>query len=306
MDITPSQTSSEFQATLATLAEQVARRTGRAEDVPTAWPALSLHRRARPTPAEPCLYAPSVTLVIGGQKRVSLGEESFLLTPGHFLLTSANLPVTPQILEASSQHPFLALMLELDLSALTTLLLNTDLPPVGRSESSRAMALGEATLDLLDIFRRFVRLIDMPRDLPILAPLIQQEILYRVLMSPQGEGLRQMAAVGSHSHRIARAIRWLGTHFNLPLKIEELAEQVGLSASAFHRIFKEVTAMSPLQYQKTLRLSEAQRLMLTQKMDAARAGFEVGYVSASQFSREYRRHFGSSPTSHVATLRQTD
>ena len=154
--------------------------------------------------------------------------------------------------------------------------------------------------------RAALALLDAPGDLPALAPLIQQEILYRLLTSSQGARLQQMAAVGSHSHRIARSIKWLGTHFQQPLKIEELAEHVGMSASAFHRTFKEVTAMSPLQYQKTLRLSEAQRLMLTRKMDAARAAFEVGYVSPSQFSREYRRQFGTSPSGHVATLRQTN
>lgn len=305
MQTTPSQTDYHTRQTLDALAEQISRRTGPSGDVLTAWPGLSLHRIVRPTPLQPCLYEPSVTLVIGGRKQVSLGRESFLLTPQHFLLTSATLPVTPQILGASPEQPFLAVLLGLDLPALTALLLNSDLPPVGRSASPRAMALGEATPELLDAFRRLVSLLDTPRDLPILAPPTQQEILYRLLMSSQGEQLREMAAVGSHSQRIARAMRWLGAHFDRPLKIEELAEQVGLSASAFHRTFKAVTAMSPLQYQKTLRLSAAQRLMLTRNMDAARAAFEVGYVSASQFSREYRRQFGTSPTSHVATLRQS-
>ncbi len=276
MDMTHSHTTlpaGEGQATLEALAGQVTKRTGLVEDTLTALPSLSLHRIARPTPLQPCLYEPSVTLVIAGQKRVNLAEESYLMHPRHFLLVSANLPVTPQILGASTEHPFIAVLLRLDIPALTTLLLNSDFPAIGKGAPDRAMALGEATPDLLDAFRRLLALLDTPRDLPVLALLVQQEILYRLLMSGQGERLRQMAAVGSQGHRIARAIKWLGTHYQQPLKIEELAEHVGMSASSFHRTFKEVTAMSPLQYQKTLRLSEAQRLMLTRNMDAARAGF---------------------------------
>lgn len=296
---------SNDQAMLDVLASQIARRTGTAEEALTAVPGFSLYRIVRPTPLEPCLYEPSITLVVAGQKRVNLGEESYLLTAQHFLLVSQNLPVTPQILGASAEQPFIALTLRLDMAALATLMLSHNFPLIGKSAPDRAMALGEATPDLLDAFRRLVSLLDSPRDLPALAPLIQQEILYRLLTSSQGERLQQMAAVGSHSHRIARSIKWLGTHFQQPLRIEELAEHVGMSTSSFHRTFKEVTAMSPLQYQKTLRLSEAQRLMLTQKMDAARAAFEVGYVSPSQFSREYRRQFGTSPSGHVAELRHT-
>ncbi|WP_229776687.1 AraC family transcriptional regulator [Deinococcus ruber] len=283
----------------------VTRRLGQDEDLVTAFPNLSLHQRLRPTPEAPCLYQPNVTLVLSGQKRVTLGEEQFLMTPGHLLLTSANLPVTPQVLEASPEQPFLAVMLTLDIPALATLLLSHQVPSSGSRASQRAMAVEVATPELLDAFRRLLALLDTPRDLPILAPLIEQELLYRLLVSPQGERLRDLAAVSGHSHRLSRAIRWLGTHYARPLNIPELAEHVGMSASAFHRMFKDVTAMSPLQYQKTLRLSEAQRLMLTENIDVARAAFEVGYVSPSQFSREYRRQFGMSPSSHVATLRQT-
>ncbi|GGJ43887.1 AraC family transcriptional regulator [Deinococcus roseus] len=288
------------------LTDQVLRRTGWAEDVTTLWPALTLHRRVRPTPEAPCLYQPNVTVVLSGQKRVVLAVEQFLMTPGHFLLTSANLPVTPQIVEASPNHPFLAVMLMLDLNALAAFLLNHDLPAPSKRPSQRAIALGATSPELLDAFRRLVALLDTPGDLPVLAPLIEQEILYRLLCTPQGERLRDMAAASGHSHRLSRALRWLERHFRDPLNITDLAEHVGMSPSAFHRLFKDITAMSPLQYQKTLRLSEAQRLMLTQDMDAARAAFEVGYVSPSQFSREYRRQFGVSPISHVATLRETD
>jgi len=293
------------QTSMETLADQVLRRTGWAEDVTTLWPALSLHRRVRPTPEAPCLYQPNVTLVLSGQKRVMLAEEQFVMTPGQFLLTSANLPVTPQVVEASPHQPFLAVMLTLDLPALAAFLLSHDVPSPGKSTSRRAISLSVTTPELLDAFRRLVALLDTPRDLPVLAPLIEEEILYRLLSTSQGEQLRDMAAASGHSHRLSRALQWLGAHFAQPLNITDLAEHVGMSASTFHRAFKDVTAMSPLQYQKTLRLSEAQRLMLTQDMDAARAAFEVGYVSPSQFSREYRRQFGASPGSHVSTLRQT-
>jgi len=191
-----------------------------------------------------------------------------------------------------------------DRSGDQALLLTHDLPLSGQTKPHRTMAVEVAPPELLDAFRRLAALLDTPRDLPILAPLIQQELLYRLLVSPQSEQLRDLAAVSGHSHRLSRAIRWLGAHYTKPLDVTELAEHVGMSASAFHRMFKNVTAMSPLQYQKTLRLSEAQRLMLTENVDVARAAFEVGYISPSQFSREYRRQFGTSPTSHVATLRQ--
>lgn len=287
----------------ARLAAQLRRRLGHSEDVTTAFPALSLHQRFRPTAEAPCLYQPNVTLVLRGQKRVTLAEETYLMDEQHFLLTSANLPVIPQIVEASQEMPFLAVLLTLDMQTLATLLLHPDLPAIGKSESQRAIALGITTPELLEAFERLVSLLNTPRDLPVLGPLIQQEILYRLLMSPQGHRLREMV-VGGQTQRIAKAIKWLEHHSHQSLNVTELAEHVGLSTSAFHRLFKEVTAMSPLQYQKTLRLSEAQRLMLNQKMEAAQAAFEVGYVSPSQFSREYRRQFGSSPASHIASLRQ--
>lgn len=291
------------QAELAALAASVTRHLGQDADLTTMIPNLSLHRRTRPTPEEPCLYRPNVTVVIQGQKRVTLGEESFLMTPERFLLTSAALPVTPQILDARPVSPFLAVMVTLDMQALSALLLNPALPPPGRSPTQRAMALGETTSAMLATVRRLVEMLETPRDVPILAPLLEQELLYLLLMSPQGERVQAMVRAGGASYRLSRALQWLGAHYHQPLDIEELAEHVGLSVSAFHRAFKEVTALSPLQYQKTLRLSEAQRLMLTQDMDAARAAFEVGYVSASQFSREYRRHFGAPPSTHVNALR---
>src|SRR6476659_6743327 len=191
-----------LQGELEALSAHLTRRLGPDEDLTTAIPYLSLHRRPRPTPEAPCLYRPNVTVVIQGQKRVTLGEESFLMTPEQFLLTSVNLPVTPQIVDASPQRPFLAVMLTLDLPALATLLLNPALPPVGRSPTQRAMALGETTPAMLDSIRRLMALLDTPRDVPILAPLLEQELLYLLLMSPQGEQLQAMARAGGASHRL--------------------------------------------------------------------------------------------------------
>ena len=187
----------EDQAVLDALAARIAKRTGPAEEAATTLPGLSLHCIARPTPLEPCLYEPSVTLVVAGQKRVNLGEASFLLTPGHFLLVSASLPVTPQILGASAERPFIALTLKLNMAILTTLMLSHHFPLTGKNAPDRAMTLGAATPDLMDAFRRLVTLLDSPRDLPALEPLVQQEILYRLLTSSQGERLQQMAAVGA-------------------------------------------------------------------------------------------------------------
>ena len=166
------------------------------------------------------------------------------------------------------------------------------------------MATGETTLPLLNAFQRLVDLLAEPKDIPVLAPMIQREIFYRLLVGDQGMRLRQMASVGSQSHQIAQAIDWLKRHFTQPLRIDDLATQVNMSTSTFHHHFRALTAMSPLQFQKWLRLNEARRLMLTDLMDAATAAFEVGYESPSQFSREYNRLFGAPPLRDITKLRQ--
>jgi transcriptional regulator GlxA family with amidase domain len=196
-------------------------------------------------------------------------------------------------------------MLKLDQREISQLMVDSNLPPPRAQESNRGMAIGEVTLPLLTAFQRLIDLLAEPKDIPIVAPIIKREIFYRLLVGDQGARLRQMASAGSQSQHIARAIDWLKDNFTQTLRIEDLATQVHMSTSTFHHHFRSLTAMSPLQYQKWLRLNEARRLMLTERMDAATAAFEVGYESPSQFSREYGRLFGAPPLRDITNLRQT-
>jgi AraC-like DNA-binding protein len=222
----------------------------------------------------------------------------------HFLLTSVDLPTMVQVINASREKPYLGLVLKIDQREISQLMVDSNLPPPRPQQSSRGMATGEVTLPLLTVFQRLIDLLDEPRDIPILAPIIQREIFYRLLVGDQGVRLRQMASTGSQSQQIARAIDWLKGNFKQPLRIDDLASQVNMSTSTFHHHFREVTAMSPLQYQKWLRLNEARRLMLAENRDATTAAFQVGYESPSQFSREYGRLFGAPPLRDITNLRQ--
>jgi AraC-like DNA-binding protein len=267
-------------------------------------PALTLFRRMSPSEATNCMYDPSVALIVQGAKRVLLGEETYLYDACRFLVTSVNLPVIGEIIEASPGKPFLALNMKLDQRAMTELMVSGNRPSPRAVPTGRGMAVGHATMPLLQAFQRLIDLLDEPDDIPVLAPLIQREILYRLMVSDQGARLWQIASVGSQGHRIARAIDWLKTHATEPLRIDELANSVQMSTSTFHHHFRELTAMSPLQFQKWLRLNEARRLMLTEHLDASTAAFRVGYESASQFGREYHRLFGAPPLRDIISLRQ--
>ena len=216
-----------------------------------------------------------------------------------------HLPTIVQIIEASPEKPYLGLRLLLNLREISQLMADSNLPPPRAQQSSRGMATGEVTLPLLTAFQRLIDLLAEQQDIAILAPIIQREIIYRLLVGDQGARLRQIASAGSQSHQIARAIDWLKGHFARPLRIDDLATHVNMSASTFHHHFRTLTAMSPLQFQKSLRLNEARRLMLTERLDATTAAFQVGYESASQFSREYSRIFGAPPLRDITNLRQT-
>ncbi len=250
------------------------------------------------------MYEPRICLVAQGAKRVLLGDDTYVYDAQHFLITSVDLPTIVQIVEASRKKPYLGLILKLDQREISQLMVDSNLPPPHPQQSSRGMATGEITLPLLAAFQRLIDLLAEPKDIPILAPIIQREIFYRLLVGDQGTRLRQMASVGSQSHQIARSIDWLKGNFTQPLRIDDLASQVNMSTSTFHHHFRALTAMSPLQYQKWLRLNEARRLMLTENQDAAAAAFQVGYESPSQFSREYSRLFGDSPLRDITSLRQ--
>jgi len=290
--------------TLKTLANNIARLTDKSDRLETAIPGLFFFRQDEPSPPHSGMYEPSVCMVAQGTKRVILGDDTFVYDAHHYLITSVHLPTMVQILEASPEKPYLGLMLKLDLREVSQLMVDSNLPSPRPQQSSRGMATGEVTMPLVAAIQRLIDLLAEPRDIPILAPVIQREIIYRLLVGDQGARLRQIAAAGSQSQQIARAIEWLKGNFTESLTIDDMAAHASMSNSTFHHHFRSITALSPLQYQKQLRLQEARRLMLAERMDAATAAFQVGYESPSQFSREYSRLFGAPPLKDITNLRQ--
>jgi AraC-like DNA-binding protein len=295
---------SRLEVAIAALGESIARLTEEGELHTTAVSGLALFRRDEPTEPITGMYEPSICLVAQGAKRVLLGDDTYVYDAHHYLITSVHLPTVVQIIEASPEKPYLGLRLKLDLREISQLMVDSNLPQPRAQQSSRGMATGEVTLPLLTAFQRLIDLLAEQQDIPILAPVIQREIIYRLLVGEQGARLRQIASAGSQSHQIARAIDWLKGNFTEPLSIDDLAAQASMSTSTFHHHFRSMTALSPLQFQKQLRLQEARRLMLAERMDAANAAFQVGYESPSQFSREYNRQFGAPPLRDITNLRQ--
>ena len=286
------------------LARSIARWTGDSEAVNTAIPELSLHRHIAGTEPANALYDPSICVVAQGAKRVLFGDGDYIYDARSYLLTSVNIPTLFHVVSASPEKPYLGLVLRLNMREVSQLIVDTNLPPLRAQQSEPGMVIGTINLQLLTAIQRLVQLLNEPQDIPILAPIIQKEILYRLLIGDQGERLRQIASIGSQSNQIARSIDWLKENFAQQLKIDDLARKVNMSPSTFHHHFKALTAKSPLQYQKWLRLNEARRLMLSEHLDAANASFEVGYESPSQFSREYSRLFGNSPARDISMLRE--
>ena len=295
---------SSMEIALEALGKSIARWDDKGGLLATAISALSLSRWDAPTEPTSYMYEPSICLIAQGAKRVLLGDDTYVLDVHHFLITSVDLPTVVQILQASREKPYLGLILNLDRREIAQLMADSNLPLPRAQRSSRGMATGEVTLPLVTAFQRLIDLLAEPQDIPILAPIIQREIIYRLLVGDQGARLRQVASAGSQSRQIAQAIDWLKSHYTLPLRIDDLAAQVHMSPSTFHHHFRALTAMSPLQYQKWLRLNEARRLMLTERLEAATAAFQVGYESPSQFSREYSRVFGAPPLRDITSLRQ--
>ncbi|MDD3683578.1 AraC family transcriptional regulator [Desulfovibrio desulfuricans] len=268
-------------------------------------PGLLLVRYEAPTEPKSAMYEPCICLVAQGAKRVQLGNEEYVYDENHMLITSVGLPVMASVIQASKEAPLFSLVLKLDLHVVSQLMLDSNLPEPRTQQPDRAMAVCEVSSSLIDSFIRLVNLLDTPEDIPILSPLILKEILYRLLMGDLGPRLRQIATAGSHGHQIAKAVNWLKGNYSKQLKVEGLARETGMSLSTFHHHFRALTAMSPLQFQKWLRLHEARRLMLTESQDATTAALQVGYESASQFSREYKRQFGAPPLRDIKTLHQS-
>jgi AraC-like DNA-binding protein len=287
----------------AELARKIALFIGTAEKRVTDIPGLMLVRRTSPTAPCSMTYEPSVTVIAQGRKRVELGRNVFLYDASRFLLTAVDLPVVSRVIEASEAVPCLALSLKLEMPMVRDLLGLEEIQVAAAPPDSPGMATGETTAEFLDACCRLVDLLARPQDVPFLSGLIQREIIYRVLQSAEGARLRAIATLGEQSHRTARAIAWIRANYAKPLRLEDLADIAGMGVSTLHHHFRMLTAMSPLQYQKQLRLLAARGRMLMDGVDAASAAFEVGYESASQFNREYSRFFGQPPMRDVRTLR---
>jgi AraC-like DNA-binding protein len=291
-----------FDRQLAELVELIERFTDHEGTHETPVPGLYLHRISRPVAPHHGFAHPALAVIAQCSKKILVGEETYVYDPSSYLVTSVNLPCVSQIVGMTPEHPYLSMRFDLDAEKIGALMHEAALPPAPQ-EASRGLFLSRIGLPLLDAVLRLVRLLETPEEIPILAPLLEREILYRLIVDGQGARLSQIALAGSHTHRIAKAISWLRDNYDQPLRIETIARNVNMSASSLHHHFKAVTAMSPLQYQKQLRLQEARRLMLSEVLDAATASHRVGYESASQFSREYRRLFGAPPVRDIAKLR---
>jgi AraC-like DNA-binding protein len=292
------------QANRDELVERIARAVradGRVEPLN----GLRLYRVSSPTESVHGVSGFAFCVIAQGSKEVFLGSTRYQYDPMHYLLATAELPVVSQIIEASPERPYLSFRLELDPNLVGSVMVETGHVSARSHADVRAINVSPLDANLLDAVVRLVRLLDTPAEAPFLAPLITREVVFRLLKGEQGDRLRHIALQKGHSHRIIRAIDLLRREFDQPLRIDDIARELGMSVSSFHHHFKAVTAMSPLQFQKQIRLQEARQLMLGEGLDAASAGYHVGYNDAAHFSREYKRLFGLPPLRDVERLRET-
>ena len=264
---------------------------------------LHLHRASSLKAPLHSVSEPALCVIAQGSKEVFLGDERYQYDPAHYLLVTAELPTVSQVITASQEKPYLSFRLKLEPTLVGLVLLEAAQPP-SPNHALRAVDVSALDAGLLDAVLRLVRLLDSPKDAPFLAPLMMREIIYRLLVGEQGGRLGHIAVLGGQTHRVTKAIERLRRDFDRPLRMENIAQDLNMSVSGFHHHFKAVTAMSPLQFQKRLRLQEARRLMLGEQLDAASAAFRVGYEDASHFSREYKRLFGLPPLRDVERLRE--
>jgi AraC-like DNA-binding protein len=267
-----------------------------------ALPGVKLIRSSSTTDAMPVIYEPALCLVAQGRKRVVLGELEYIYDATQYLVVSVDLPLMGSILDASEECPFLCVSLDLDLMMLSELLLEYG-GTAPAADSKPGLSLSPVTPDLLDAAVRLLRLLDAPNDIAALAPLAEREILYRLLAADRTGMIRHIANGQSRLSQISRAISWMKIHYTESFSIERVADEAGMSPSSFYQHFKDVTTYSPLQYRTRLRLQEARRIMMADAVDAAIAGFTVGYESPSQFSRDYLKVFGRPPLQDVQRLR---
>jgi len=270
---------------------------------PTALSGLVLFRHSAPSACRAAMCEPSLSVFVQGRKLISLGGIEYLCDETSFLVSSIDVPIQSQILEASQEAPFLAMRVRIDMTAVQETISLEDPPEPGRSAERTGLGVGETTAGLLGACTRLLELLDTPEDIPFLGPLVRREIAYRVLKTPQGERLRAIATRGDLSNKTAKAIAWLIANYTKPLHMEELAGVARMAVSTLHHQFRSLTGISPLQYQKQLRLQAARQRMLVDGMDATSAAYEVGYESVSQFNREYSRFFRQPPLRDVKALR---
>jgi AraC-like DNA-binding protein len=287
----------------AELARRIARRVTEDGALEVA-PGLRFFRASGPAGPVYALSRPCFCIIAQGSKEVALGRDRYRYGGAQYLLISAGLPLVGHVVEASPERPYLAMALALDPAVVTAVLVESGHLASRTNGDARALAVSELDADLLDAAVRIVRLLDAPADYGVLAPLVIREIVYRLLIGDQGDRLRQIAVIDGRVHRITKAIELLGKDRDKPLRIADIARQLGMSVSGLHSQFKAVTAMSPLQFQKQLRLQEARRLLLAGEVDVARAGYRVGYDDPSHFSREYKRLFGEPPMRDVERLQE--
>lgn len=288
----------------AELAGRIALLMGRGESFHSAIEGFSMYRHTEPTGAVPATFEASVAVVVQGRKRVELGPHGFVYDASRYLLTSLGLPVVSRVLEASEEEPYLCMVLRLEMGVVRELVSREEarVEEPAAAAASLAMATGTTTVEMLDAFRRLVELLDAPAEIAFFEGMIRREITYRVLQGQAGGRLRALASTGDQSQRTARAVAWIRSNYAKPLRVDDLAATAGMGVSTFHRHFQALTAMSPLQYQKRLRLQAARALLLGEGYDVAGAAFEVGYESASQFTREYSRLYGQPPMRDIRGL----
>lgn len=268
-------------------------------------PGVRIYRSNAPTSSTPTIYEPTLCLMLQGSKHLLIGDDLLQYNQLQYLLVPVMLPVSGKIVRASNNQPYVGMSINLDLSELTDLVIDLGDKVPRQLTPSRGISVGDADLTVLSVFQRILQLLQQPQDIAVMLPLLKRELLYRLLLGPVGGHLREFTLLDSQANRISKVIELLRENYRQPLRIKELADAAHLSESALFQSFKAVTSMSPMQFQKQLRLNEARRIMLYEGVEAATASYKVGYESPSQFSREYSRLFGAPPKADVTRFRQT-
>ncbi len=302
MDSISNARTTELQKELALCIAQIVKTEGIQN---TGIPSLRLARMSEVTDTMHFVYEPCLVFIIQGSKTVILGNEVFHCDPLSYLLASVHLPIAGRIIHATRTEPYLCAKLSFRPEQIIDIMKEADGVPIAKEAAERGLIMNTMKAELVEALLRLVRLLSVPRDISVLSPLIIREILYRVLQDGQGDIVRRYALMGRHAQCIAKVIQSINCDFAKPLRVEDLAKSVNMSVSSLHSSFKKITAMSPVQYQKRIRLQEARRLLLTESLSAEEIGFQVGYESPSQFSREYARMFGLPPISDIKQLRNS-